>query len=280
MTQRNWLCTLNNPISGEDTLRSIHEQTGATYTCGQLERGESGTLHLQFFLNFIQKARLTKITKVNPKIHCEPVLVNNGADTYCMKDDTRVEGPWEFGVRPLKRNSKVDWDLIKAQAKANQLEDIPGQIYVTHYPKLKAIAKDHMAFPPDTDHTKGIWIHGVSGVGKSRMARKQYPGAYPKLCNKWWDGYQGQKAVIMDDIGLDHACLGQQLKIWADHYSCLLETKGGGLPAEFDWFIVTSQYTIEDIWQDEATRDALNRRFKVHHLLDQSLSLGKRAPLN
>ena len=72
----------------------------------------------------------------------------------------------------------MDWDLIKASAKANQLDEIPGQIYVCHYQKLKAIAKDHMTFPPDTDHTKGIWIYGPSGVGKSRSARQQYPGSY------------------------------------------------------------------------------------------------------
>jgi len=27
-----------------------------------------------------------------------------------MKEDTRVEGPWEFGNKPVRRNAKVDWD--------------------------------------------------------------------------------------------------------------------------------------------------------------------------
>lgn len=281
MSHRNWICTLNNPdVKPEGFLRDLHSLAGATYTCGQLEKGAEGTLHLQFFMNFSQKARHTKISKIVPRVHCEPVVVNNGADTYCMKEDTRVEGPWEFGIRPLRRNSKVDWELIKESAKANKLDDIPGQIYVCHYSKLKAIAKDHMTFPPDTDHTKGVWIYGPSGCGKSRSARKEYPNAYPKLCNKWWDGYQGQKAVIMDDIGPDHECLGQQLKIWTDHYSCLLETKGGGLPSEFEWFVVTSQYKIEEIFKDERTQEALLRRFKVIHKLDETLCLGKRQPLN
>ena len=280
MAHRNWLCTLNNPtVPGQTYLQELYEKTGATYLCGQLEKAASGTLHLQFFLNFSQKARISKITKVDSRIHCEPVVVNNGADTYCMKEETRVEGPWTFGIRPIRRNTKVDWEIIKAQAKANQLDEIPGQIYVAHYSKLKAIAKDHIRLPPDCPHTKGVWIYGPTGCGKSSKARQDYPGAYTKSCNKWWEGYNGQKAVIMDDIGLEHECLGHHLKIWSDHYSCLLETKGGAIASNFEWFVVTSQYHIDEIFKDERTQDALKRRFKVINFLDQSLSLVKRPPL-
>lgn len=62
--------------------------------------------------------------------------------------------------------------------------------------------------PKDKDHLRGIWIWGASGAGKSRLARDKFPNSYPKLCNKWWDGYKGQETVIMDDIGKDHKVLG------------------------------------------------------------------------
>lgn len=36
------------------------------------------------------------------------MIANNGADTYCNKEDTRVTGPWSFGVAPAKRNKRGD----------------------------------------------------------------------------------------------------------------------------------------------------------------------------
>ena len=150
-------------------------------------------------MNFPRPVRMAHITKV-VQCHCVAVKVDNGVDVYCMKDETRVAGPWVFGQRPIK-NTKTDWKIVWDLAVANRIDEIPYQVRLSHYHKLKSIAKDHMVLPPPSDHTKGIWIYGPSGVGKSVFARSADPFFYPKLCNKWWDGYSGQKTVIMDDIG-------------------------------------------------------------------------------
>lgn len=34
-----------------------------------------------------------------PGVHITPIVKDNGVKEYCMKNDTRVDGPWEFGVR-------------------------------------------------------------------------------------------------------------------------------------------------------------------------------------
>lgn len=200
--------------------------------------------------------------KLDPRAHWEPVIKDNGAGEYCMKEETRVEGPWEFGVRPVKRNSKTDWERVYEDAKEGNLEAIPADIKVKHYANLQRIAKDHLR-PADSEDVRGTWICGPAGIGKSRSAREGHESFYPKLCNKWWDGYRGEKVVIMDDFGPEHKVLGQQLKIWGDRYGCILETKGGAMGSAFDKFIITSQYTIEECFDDQKTIDAIRRRFNV-----------------
>lgn len=166
--------------------------------------------------------------------------MNNGADTYCMKEDTRVEGPWEFGTRPVKRNSKEDWARVYEEAKKGNFAAIDPEVVVKHYNNLKAIAKDHMVMPEESKDLRGIWYWGKAGVGKSRLAMDQWPTAYRKMCNKWWDGYQGQKHVIMEDLDPSHKVLGHHLKIWADRYPFIGESKGGAVNPDYEVFCVTS----------------------------------------
>lgn len=134
----------------------------------------------------------------------EPVKRNNGADDYCMKEDTRVEGPWEFGEKPVRRNVKTDWDQVWKDAVEGNMDNIPADIKVKHYVNLQRIQKDHIKVT-DSKDMRGVWIWGKAGVGKSRKAREDYPEFYPKLCNKWFDGYKGEKVVIMDDLDPERA---------------------------------------------------------------------------
>ena len=102
--------TLNNPqVITSDYLEGIHKTLKAKYTVGQLEKGDSGTPHIQFFMNFNQGTRAAKIKKYDNKLHIEGVKINNGAHTYCMKEESRLEGPFEFGTKPVSTNNKTDW---------------------------------------------------------------------------------------------------------------------------------------------------------------------------
>ena len=67
-------------------------------------------------MNLNATQRFTYVKAMDRRAHWEAIKVNNGAHTYCMKEDTRLEGPWEFGTRPVQRNNKTDWAAVKKAA--------------------------------------------------------------------------------------------------------------------------------------------------------------------
>lgn len=127
--------------------------------------------------------------KRDPVAHFEPVKVDNGASMYCLKEETRLEGPIEVGKKPLKRNDAKDWEKIWEHAKKGEVEEIPADVRVRCYNQIKRIEKDHQVVPPREGEKKCYWYYGEPRTGKSRAARVGDP--YIKLPNKWWDGYTG-----------------------------------------------------------------------------------------
>lgn len=265
---RAWVWTLNN-FTAEDVVKiselGVGDGADISYLCYGKEVGESGTPHLQGYVYTRNPVGLSWVRKRIPRAHFE---VSRGrpdqAIAYCEKDGDFNER----GVRPKSSIEKGEgekrrWEETRENAKKGDFDSVPADIFVKYYRTLKEIAKDHMVKPPDHDGVTGVWIWGESGVGKSRLARERYPDAYMKMANKWWDGYQGEESVILDDLDKGHSVLGHHLKIWADRYAFIGENKGGAVSIRPKKFIVTSQYSIDQIWEDEETRDALKRRFEV-----------------
>lgn len=120
--------------------------------------------------------------------------------------------------------------------------------------------------PGTKSRCRGIWLTGRAGCGKSTWAHKlgdHLGGYYEKAQNKWWDGYDKEKVVVLDD--LDTETLLHYLKIWADKFPCKGEVKGATVWLHHDWFVVTSNFSIAEICDKTGDArhfyDALKRRF-------------------
>lgn len=202
--------------------------------------------------------------KLMPRAHWEIMRgTSQEASDYCKKDGEFLESgtlPTTVGTR-----NKQKWDEAFDLAKTHKMEDIPKDMLIRYYHAFKRIQQDNPQHMDDLPTTCGIWYHGPTGVGKSKVAREKYPDYYDKPLNKWWDGYRGQPYVILDDVGPDQGkWIGTLMKRWTDHYPFPAEQKGTTVQIRPKNIIVTSQYTIEEVFsQDPLLVDALTRRFSV-----------------
>lgn len=257
---RYWLGTINQGHGDWSPPEQL--SGGCIWLKGQQEVGAAGNLHWQLFAAFEKKVRLSGVKSAIGNGHWEPSR-SDAAEDYVWKEETRVPGTqFELGQKAFKRNSSTDWHRIVTLAKegkVSQILDQEPQVGIKHYRTLKQLSVDFMVCPPNLPGPCGKWIYGPPGVGKSHWVREQWGSdLYIKAQNKWWDGYRGQKFVLLDDF--DAKVLGHYLKIWCDAYAFTAETKGGTMQIRPDLFIITSNYKPEDLFEDPVLAEAVSRR--------------------
>lgn len=106
------------------------------YACYQLELSPSGTRHFQGVVQFVMKTTSMKIVKevLGERCHVEPMraLDPKRAIDYCRKEDTRVDGPWEYGEYLPKRSNKRKVAQMEAEY------DADPESYVMYDPDMAA----------------------------------------------------------------------------------------------------------------------------------------------
>lgn len=134
---------------------------------------------------------------------------------------------------------------------------------------MKKIKSDHEK-PKTRGKVKVRLFLGPSGTGKTFQAWTElgYENTYSKIpTTKWWDGYQGEEKVIIDEFR-GQVSVGLLLR-WLDPagYPLSLETKGGHTVAAYTNIILTSNQHPRDWYPDldVATQEALQRRIEIVH---------------
>nr|WAE42537.1 MAG: replication associated protein [Cressdnaviricota sp.] len=261
-----WCYTMNNYT--EEQFAAFQTIPAKYHVFGK-EVGEAGTPHLQGYIELEKKMsmRQVKLLFGTDAIHLEGRKAKPfQAAEYCKKDGNFHE----YGTAPTapveKESSKVRWLKVLRACQAGQwswVEENEPYLWLLQEKRIRS----HFKCPKSIDVLENEWIYGPTGTGKSRVARETYPDAYIKdASSHWWDGYNGEEVVIIDDLDKYHVKQGYYLKVWADHYAFPAQIKGGQQMIRPKKIIVTSNYSPEDIWQDSTTVDPIKRRFAMRYM--------------
>ena len=261
-SRKGWVIVTNN-YTPEDEDAFYDEETFEYSIFGREKAPTTGTPHLQGYVHMRNKCKFGTVQKLFP--HSWIVPAQGTAEenkVYSSKDGDFVE----HGLCPVSggRATADIWQEAKDYAKLGRLDDINPRIYICHYNTVQQIARDNATTPPDIDVLINEWHYGPTGCGKSRYVRQHHPGCYLKDTTRWWDKYNGQDVVLIEDVDETHAGLGRYFKLWADHYAFTAEQKHKcHLEIRPKKIIVTSNYAPAEIWTDPRMYLPIERRFKL-----------------
>lgn len=265
---RGWVFTINNFTEADlDQVKTIECRC---IVAGM--EGEGKTPHIQGAVYFESKRSLAKMKKIFPRAHLEPMRGTWADQAYCEKEGNviRKEGD------PPSQGKRTDVLTLKRKLdEGGNLEDCFEEDFGTTTKIYKALEKYQDVKKRKmhrTEMTKGLWLYGPTGTGKSHQAFKDFdPDTHYvwKDDKGWWDAYDGHKVVIMNDFR-GQIPYGEMLNL-VDKWPYSVSRRGRE-PTPFlaERVVVTSSLHPEQIYKkrdEEDKIEQLMRRFEIQNLM-------------
>ncbi len=268
-SSRAWFFTLNAREEQELPARWEALPQGATYMVYQKEKGTEGQReHYQGVVRFSQQVGMStaKTRLGHDWIHLEVVRAEEAAQKYCMKEDTRLDGPWELGEKP-QQVVRVDRARGLKRVATDGLEkavlEQPGLVGqgINGLKYLDGVQSKRRRMERGDPVTKFVEpsilvLVGPPRMGKSRLAREIPTKGWwkrPSLKTDWWDGYAGEGTIIFDDFYGQIAY--SELIDLLDGYPKQVQNKGGFAWLNNRTWILTSNKYPEEWYSSDTVKD-------------------------
>lgn len=250
---RNYCFTLNNWTPDE---KAAILAWACKYLVIGEELGEEKTPHLQGYVEWSQGVAISPtLKKLGARIHWEARKgTAQQAAAYCKKDGAFTE----IGTISAQ-GKRSDLDAVAEMVMAGEpISDIaethPGTFirFGQGILRLKTALMRHRTEKPHIE-----WRWGKAGVGKTRVPAELHPNHYIKDGTQWWDGYSQQDAIIIDDFD-GHWPVRDLLRL-LDRYQYQGQYKGGYVPINSPFIIITAEFPPSHWWGDNMLAQVMRR---------------------
>lgn len=271
---RNWCFTINNPTENDFLAIDKIQFKGLVW---QEEIGDEGTPHIQGYIELARSTTRNCITnrlggRASCSVRRRSQLV---AAEYCAKET--FEGAKKFcDIKIKKQGQRTDLNQIKQEIK----DGIPMHLIAEdhfgdfiRYNRGFYLYKRIISAPRDFETSSHV-IWGESGIGKSRKAFEDYPGAYwcarPNCGTIWFDDIDEKQDLVFDNYY--GWCPYDLLLRIIDRYPMLLPTRNQGFVNWRGKKVIITSVKPWDEWYDwsKCDKSELQRRIlkgKVTHLI-------------
>lgn len=264
----------------------ISMREGIKGVAGQLEICPTTKRHhWQFLIRTTKSHRKTGMREVSglPSAHFEPYVPNKDHPLlfYVHKDATAVEGTrFIYGQLEPEQGKRNDLNKVKDDImKGKPLDDIileKPELYHQYGRTLEKIKTIRLKRNKRINPSRGVWLWGRSGCGKSHKAYMEYAGDDYYTWVKGTEyqcGYEQQKVVVINEFR-GELKLSSLLDL-VDKWDYQVQRKQvEAIPFNTPLVVITSCSPPEEIYQHALSGterlDQLTRRFEIMRWNDVS----------
>jgi hypothetical protein len=238
------------------------------------EFGKNGTPHLQGCAELNKQMRFKAIKReISNEMHFKRRFGSQKEAIDCCKNDGSFV---EVGSR--RTDLRKIQELIKTGVSQRELHET----YDITASQLRVIDKCYTLFTPQRNQkTEVSWIYGLTGIGNSELAKKLGgPNCYWKENDtKWWDGYDNEEVVIIDEFRPTKYFSIKKLLGLFDKFPMKIEYKSGTKEFVSKKIIITTPKPPNRTFDNEEREDIQQLIRRIEHvLMSQDQELGNTTP--
>lgn len=252
---RHWAFTLNNFGDVDVAIISDLSVRADILVCvAARERGEGGTPHIQGHLGFQTPRRLPAVRILLPRAHWTQARSVDHSIEYCRKDGDMI-----IDIDKRTPGKRTDLSQLVEALESGGLPEakrVCPEVLIRYPAGAKLLVS--LQDCPARDDFRVMCFIGPAGCGKSLAARTYNPYTWTR--GDWFDGYNGESTILLDDFLGSHSGLSLSLFLrLADRGALRLPCKGGFIVAKHSLLVITAN-SPPMCWYPEANVGAIERR--------------------